>query len=296
MTINIRPVFIWILAIALTSAAGVGCYLYQEQNAQSLTYDIARGIKEADLNVTASRALGQRVFNDLVLLFPNSVKKSQACYQAALSHYVEDQWYRIGRETGCGFLDKECRPHKADPLDIPDPRMIAEQAQLTNIRRNNVFELSGDFFAYLKPITNYFIPTKTPIKSISPDELKVRIAELNKYINNCDALKPIDWSIVGKPFTNDYGLTTASLKLGAYNLLVTNIVGSSLPENKRDYANCLSVYLKTSEDIRRVAMCKNNKSCIETIPVDTKAFLNQRLTELKAHQCSAVYAYEMFMH
>jgi hypothetical protein len=127
---------------------------------------------------------------------------------------------------------------------------------------------------------------------VTPEELYARIDGLNKYIASCDTMKPVEWSVVGSPFTSPPDITITAMKIAAYYLMIQHILAYHLPEDKQEYVRCIAALFFVPPDDKDDP-CHQDKKCIETIPTDTKESLFAQLDELKAHQCSTVYAYQM---
>jgi hypothetical protein len=108
---NVRRLLFRLSGFALVlSILGLFIWAFVAYGRQFVPTDsaLAESHKKADLAVANGRALGQRNLNDLTLLFFDRPAETAACYQAALSNYVEDQWNRIARETGCDSNEVFC--------------------------------------------------------------------------------------------------------------------------------------------------------------------------------------------
>jgi hypothetical protein len=253
---------------------------------------------KAELRVLVDRTRTQRWLNDTAILFPDHIRTSPTCYQSAVSSYIEDKWNSVAKETGCVSDQGFCNKLAAEQENIglgPDKR--------TQIVLANQQVIMAQLSSYLRPMRYHYTGMADASvlgNSITPEETLVRTGEVSKYITSCETLKAASWSIPGNPINGQdrAAITIAALKVGLYGMLLDWLLTHQLPKDKHPDVSCLSNYLRAVyAPVRNgsyvLDSCRDDKSCIETVPADTKEQLSQSLSELKQHGCTSSYAYEM---
>jgi hypothetical protein len=262
---------------------------------------------KAVVGVVKNRAQYQRNLNDLTAFFADNHVQSAACYQAALSNYVEDQWNRLGKQTGCDSETESCKD--ARPVKFPgmaEGEVTEAYAHYALVLANQA-AISNAMYDFILPIINALVPNEA-LNSFSdgyapaapkiknppdPGVLKTELTELQGYIDSCATRQATSWAIVGTDIPAPVGspnLMRAASKLAVYNVLVQNVIGSEAPADKRGYISCLTMF---NQFRQALTPCNEHIACIETIPADTKDQLTPLLDDLKAHQCSSSYALDL---
>jgi len=274
-------------------------------NARILT----EGDKVADVNATKMRAGYQRNINDLIVLFGDKLPVSQACYQAAISNYIEDMWNGFANSFGCASnnvlctKDPKAMENLATSLQKMGQDIHNDRERALGIIGANTWYIAAQIYTLLRQLhyqldpedeADTFAKVRHPempkeAKGMTEDEKKRQMDELKGYINSCDKRKPAAWSVVGVPFADNYLLTADAIKLGIQELLIEYLVTSQLPADDKGYVGCLH----TLNSSKQAQVKCSDKACADTIPVDTKQDLTVQLGDLKSHQCEIGYAFQM---
>jgi hypothetical protein len=237
---------------------------------------------QADLNLTRDRAVYQHRIDDLFVLFPENFTQPKACYQTAVSNYVDDQ---LSRSDFMGYMK----------FTKPVTMYLAEDSEINSFDWNSKGppHTDADLSARLSRIAGE--------NQISPQELAARVAQLNDYVASCGSKNPAPWSVVGVPFSTQLQPLVTGQKLSFYDLMMGHFLAYHLPKDERGYVGCVYAltypYTALAQlELQNDSPCDEDKKCVESILSESKEHLLKQLDELKAHQCTLTYAFQMLHH
>lgn len=249
----------------------------------------------AIIAVLKARAANQHKLNDLILLYGDRLPISQACYQSAISNFIEDTWNKTSKVEGCESTDTLCdKDPKAQENLVQHLKMSGRSIDNNNDKKEGISFANNWYVSsqLLNIIEIMFAPDdhkKRTGQAVSLDQSKKPLDKYNGYINSCSKMQPVSWSEAGKLFDAASSPSINALKLGAENLLIDYAVASQIPAEK-EAIHCAGVLIRAREKAHE--SCKD-KICADTVIADDKQTLIKWLDELKSHQCDLSYAYQM---
>lgn len=149
----------------------------------------------AEQGVLGSRATAEYTMNNLNVMFPGIMDdRSQKCYRAALSNYVEDQWDKYLHDESCNGQFHVCATTESDYYEallnkaLPTQNLTVDMSAM-NVVLGSVWLTASNMYKLAHRMLH--IPDK---EGHFPDPPDVQmIAEQQKYLTNCSTLKPLSW-------------------------------------------------------------------------------------------------------
>jgi hypothetical protein len=166
-------------------------------------HDTSHGPETVEAAVTKNRIANNHRQDNFRVMFPQILPADkQACYAAAISNYVEDQWRGAYHDTTCSmgagmcsdseqsFFDKDQSLEKSRHNLIMDTHATADVFK-------SIWPTAAAIYATIRSFHGILDPSTVGQPNIGTDQKAYDV--FHKYITDCATLKPLGWAIYDTP-------------------------------------------------------------------------------------------------
>jgi hypothetical protein len=157
------------------------------------------GMKRSELHILRMRSAPEFVLNNFKVMFPDILTdKTEACFRAALSNYVEDKWKSAFHTATCNSPQHFC----SDSIEAYDEALLNESKPKQNIivklqmighSWRPIGAASSEMFKQAEKL----FPEPDSQGNVQELADESALADYRSYFDRCSTLKALPWAQAG---------------------------------------------------------------------------------------------------